>query len=84
MLPPDNCAVGRRLSEEFSLAARLYAEAVARLTGDLVTASGRDYQRLCDAVEQAQARSELAGRKFKEHVASHGCGGFQLTLGVKA
>jgi hypothetical protein len=77
-----NCPVRRRLGEEFALAARLYAEAVVQLMRDPITMSDRDYQQLHAAVEQARARSEVAGRAFKEHVESHGCGSF--TRGVEA
>jgi hypothetical protein len=41
------------------------------LTGEQTTLSKRDYDRLREAAVQAQARSELMGREFEEHVDSH-------------
>jgi hypothetical protein len=66
------CETLRHLAEEFSLSARLYAEAVARLTLTLGTGA-EEYPQLRDAAHEAQERAEQARTAFEEHIASHQC-----------
>jgi hypothetical protein len=67
------CESRRRLAEQFSIAARLYAESVA-----LLTRSGQilpeEYDRLRKGAEEAQRRAEAIGLAFEEHVDSPWCG----------
>ena len=63
----------RKLAEQFAIAARLYAEAVASLTSDNAL-SPTEYDRLYKAAEDARCHSEQMRRAFEEHVASHRCG----------
>ena len=63
------CTIGRKLAEEFALAARLYAESAVRLA--FVGKSGIEYSSLRDQTIEAQGRSEAAFRAFNEHVSSH-------------
>ena len=71
------CNERRRLAEELSIAARLYAEIVATLGGKRFM-SQDEYDRVCKAAMDAQQRSEQCGIAFEEHLASHGC---ELPLG---
>ena len=68
------CPIARQLAEQFAIAARLYAEAVASLTSHIAM-SQTEYERLCRAAKDAHRRSEEMGRAFEEHVASHRCVG---------
>jgi hypothetical protein len=68
----DHCRVRRELAEQFATIARLYSEAVVRLTSAGV--SGRVYDELRAAAIEAQRRAETAQIVFEEHVETHGCG----------
>jgi len=65
------CEVRQKLAEEFSTAARLYAEAVVILA--TVGMSEARYSHLCRVAEQAQNRAEVASAAFKEHIQQHRC-----------
>jgi hypothetical protein len=73
MVLPINhsCEVRRKLAEEFSTAARLYAEIVVNLAVSGITQA--DYTRLRKAAEEAQNRSQAASAAFEEHVDLHRC-----------
>lgn len=58
-----------QLAAQFATAARLYAEAVALLTADSLK-SPHDYNRLLQAVQEAQQGAEFARLTFQEHVES--------------
>src|SRR5262245_8814713 len=66
-----SCETQRRLAEQFSTAARLYAEAVTLLVRFAI--SQENYEQLREAVKTAHQRSDAAGRAFEEHVDLHGC-----------
>lgn len=73
-----DCSIRRKLAEEFAIATRLYAEAVADLAKitHLSQSSGvKEIHDLFSRVEQAQRRSEAIGRAFKEHIDQHRCAG---------
>jgi hypothetical protein len=59
-----------QLAAQFATAARLYAEAVVLLTANSMK-SPHDYNRLIQAVQQAQQRAESAMLAFQEHVDLH-------------
>jgi hypothetical protein len=61
----------RELAEQFATGARLYSEAVVRLTS--VGVSGRVYDELRAAAIEAQRGAEAAQIAFEEHVETHGC-----------
>jgi hypothetical protein len=63
------CHLRRELANEWSISARLYAEAVVNLT----TGNGDGFEKLRLAAREAQARAEASCVLFEEHVASHGC-----------
>jgi hypothetical protein len=65
------CQVNRQLADEFSIAARLYAEAVVALARNYASLSPDEYGRLKKAVEEAQHRSEAMRIVFQENVESH-------------
>jgi hypothetical protein len=65
------CEVRRRLAEEFSTAARLYAEIVANLSTSGIAKD--DWDRLCATVNEAHKRSETAFVAFDEHLDLHQC-----------
>jgi len=68
--PNDRCRLRGELAEQFAITARLYSEAVVRLTRH---ESGK-YDELLAAAIEAQRRVEAAQTAFQEHVESHGCG----------
>ena len=65
------CETGRKLGEQFSEAARLYAEAVVVFTSNHANVPWEEYVRLRAAVEEAQKRSIGLGIAYEEHVESH-------------
>jgi hypothetical protein len=71
---PSNgyCETLRLLAEEFSLSARLYAEAVVRMTLTLSTEAA-EYPRFREAAHEAHERAEQKRVAFEEHIATHRC-----------
>jgi hypothetical protein len=67
------CEIRDGLAQDFATAARLYAEAVVVLTISSATTSANQYDRLCQAVEEARRHSEAIGIVFQEHVNLHQC-----------
>jgi hypothetical protein len=67
----DCCCLRRQLAEQFAINARLYSEAVVRLTRSGQTSG--DYDQLLAATVEAQGRAEVAQIAFEEHVKTHGC-----------
>jgi hypothetical protein len=65
------CEVRRKLAEELSTAARLYAEIVASLSMSGISKDDSDH--LCAAANEAQKRSETAFVAFEEHLDLHQC-----------
>jgi hypothetical protein len=70
-----SCQTRRELAEKFAIAARLYTEAVVKLIREPNTPSSQSYWQLCANLEEAERRSEAAGRALREHIDVHGCGG---------
>jgi hypothetical protein len=70
---PLCCSMRQKLAQEFATAARLYAEAVALVTGS-DTMANDPYIRLRNAARAAQDRAETARIAFEEHLDSHRCG----------
>jgi hypothetical protein len=68
---PTCCKTAKELAEQFAIAARLYAEAVALFTSHKGTLSHAEYNRLVRTVEGAQQRSEAIGVAYEEHMALH-------------
>jgi hypothetical protein len=66
------CETLRHLAENFSLSARLYAEAVVRMTLTLST-EAPEYPRFREAAHEAHERAEQARVAFEEHIATHRC-----------
>ena len=65
------CATRQRLADEFAISARLYAEAVVKLT--TTDTSPDEYTQLCSEATDAQDRSRAAFAAFVEHVHMHRC-----------
>ena len=65
------CEIRRKLADEFSTAAGLYAETVVNLA--VSGTSQNEYIRLCRLAEDAQRRSEAASVAFEDHVELHRC-----------
>lgn len=65
------CELRRRLADEFSIAARLYAEIVVRLTTSHASEAG--YVHLQRMTREAQQRSQDAFIAFEQHLESHRC-----------
>jgi hypothetical protein len=59
-----SCQTRRELAEKFAIAARLYAEAVVELIREPNAPSRQAYSQLRANLEEAQRRSEAAGRAF--------------------
>ena len=59
------------MSEQYAMAARLYAEAVALFTAGPATTSLQQYDRRREAVEDACRRARSAGLAFDEHLGLH-------------
>jgi hypothetical protein len=70
--PNACCEIFQFLAERFSVNARLYAEAVVRLTTMQRMEPG-EYALLRQAVHQALERAEKSRAAFEQHVASHEC-----------
>jgi hypothetical protein len=73
----SSCNNRRRLAEQFALAAREYAEAVAGLVLHEGPPAQDQYGALRAVVTDAHERCESAGVEFERHVATHGCGLFK-------
>lgn len=71
-----SCNDRRKLAEQFALAAREYAEAVARLVQHEGPPSHAEYSTLRSAMIETQERCESAGVEFQQHVEAHDCGVF--------
>ena len=69
----NGCQVRLHLADEFATAARLYSEAVVALTGNSVSMSRNNYDRLLQDAAKARERSEAARIAFQEHVDWHRC-----------
>jgi hypothetical protein len=69
---PKCCQTLRQLGEQFSLNARLYAEAVVHLTR-LKTMQPEEYSRLRETAHKAHERAERARVAFEEHLLAHKC-----------
>jgi hypothetical protein len=67
----DCCEIRRQLADQFSISARLYAEAVVNLAVSSI--SQEEYIRLCRRAKDAQRRAEAASVAFEEHVDLHRC-----------
>jgi hypothetical protein len=70
--PSIYCETFQLLAGRFSVNARLYAEAVVRLT-TMQTMEPEEYARLLRAAHEAQEFAERAGLAFEQHVAAHKC-----------
>jgi hypothetical protein len=70
--PNIYCDTFQLLAGRFSVNARLYAEAVVRLT-TMQRMEPEEYARLREAAHQAQELAEQAGVAFEQHVAAHKC-----------
>jgi hypothetical protein len=68
----EACHIRRELADQFAIAARLYAEAVAVLTQ--TTHSKTDFERLRNGVREAHDLTEAARAAFEKHVLAHSCG----------
>jgi hypothetical protein len=66
------CPTKRRLGEEFAESARLYYEAVARLTQQELIQSCAAQQLRTTAAE-THLRTEAARLALEQHLNSHGC-----------
>jgi len=66
-----SCCTRRELAERFSTCARLYSEAVVRLTG--VSSHDPNFQRLFEGEHEARQELETARIQYQEHVTRHGC-----------
>jgi hypothetical protein len=65
------CHVRRNLAQEFSIAARLYAEAAVNAA--TLGTSKESHAHLCELAREAQDKSEAAFCAFEKHVDSHRC-----------
>jgi hypothetical protein len=70
--PDACCEIFQLLAGRFSVNARLYAEAVVRLT-TMQRMDPEEYAWLREAVHQALERAEQARIAFEQHVGTHKC-----------
>ena len=80
----SSCNNRRRLAEQFALAAREYAEAVAGLVLHEGPPAQDQYGALRAVVTDAHERCESAGVEFEQHVTTHRCGVFKNESRVAA
>ena len=66
----SDCREREELARRFSIAARLYAEAVVMLTRD---SPGHDYRSQSESTARARERCEVARLAFEQHLDSHHC-----------
>jgi hypothetical protein len=72
----------RQLGEQYAISARLYTEAVVRLTQNSGTMPYEEYARLYEAAEKARRDSEAARIAFEGHADSHRHCGAQCCLTI--
>jgi hypothetical protein len=69
-----SCQTRVQLADQFTIATRLYYEAVVDVTRNHVPISASNYRRLREAAEDARSHAEALRIAFNEHVDSHRCG----------
>ena len=67
------CALRRQLAAKFAICARLYAETVVLLAGDISVMSKEKYQQVRESAEDARRDMESARIAFEEHLQMHQC-----------
>jgi len=72
-----------KLADEFATAARLYADAVVRLTTANIMPQAQ-YERCREAAEVAGIRVAQASTAFGEHVSLHHCAAIPAARGSQA
>ena len=67
------CVEKRNLARQFAIAVRVYSATVATFTQSLDIVSGKDYDRLQAAADEARQISEAIRIELERHIESHGC-----------